>query len=392
VPALLPPIVPPSRRAADLILRTEEATTGYRRGEFVALPHRLYRGDHRWIPPLRSARRDVLRTERHPLLQGADLGVFLSVAQNLGLGDEAVGSLAAWPGPGDFDEGVHAWGLWGLFEAFNVEEVADRLFYEAENWLFEHTPRIGGIRGPWSLEPLVAPGLLTDGFDALPMAFLPYNLPYYPEMIEAQGYEPATTWRAYSLDLPARSHHGERLSAITAGDWREIARVYAAHHDERRGDGAGLVPGLVQWLDHLGGEATLTFNRSWRSAVGRAFGRAIGVEPGAGEEVAACFGVPDLGRGLRLSRGRQLPLGWLLFEIGLRLTRHLRVFPAAIPGDWRAGQLAQLYATLAERAAGAGFRYMHVAPVPDDDERSLDALRIVGALPVQQFTIYEKAL
>ncbi|MGE5602724.1 MAG: hypothetical protein ACM30E_06715 [Nitrososphaerales archaeon] len=390
MPALLP-IVPPSRRAADLILRVEEATTGSRRGEFLAVAHRLYRGDRRWIPPFKSARRDALRPERNPLLDNADIGAFLGVAQNLGLGDEAVGSLAAWPGPGDFDEDSAAWGYWGLFEAMNVEELADRLFYEAENWIFEHTPGIVGIRGPWSLEPLVAPGLLTDGFDALPTAFLPYNLPYYPEMIEAQGYEPAMTWRIYSLDLPSSSRR-EQPPPVTAGGWQGIARLYSAQ-DEAQGGGADLVPGLVGWLNHLSGEANFAFSRSWRSAVGRAFSRALAVLQAEGEEAgAACFGVPDIGGGLRLSRGRQFPLGWLLFEIGLRRTRRLRVFPAALPGVWRAGQLAELYAALAGAAAGAGYRQLHVAPVPDDDERGQAAMAILGAQPAQQFTVYEKGL
>lgn len=383
---MLPPIVSPNRRGANLIFRVEEVDSGYRRGGFVGMAHQLYRGDHRWIPPLKSARWDALRPERNPLLKGSDLGAFLAVAQNLGLGDEPVGSLAAWPG--DFDEVVGAWGFWGLFEAMNVEEITGRLFFKAEIWLFEHTPGIAGLRGPWSLEPLVAPGLLTDGFDALPLALLPYNPPYYPEMIEAQGYEPAMTWRLFSLDLPSR-RHGDRRPLVMR-DWSRIAHLYALQQEGRAGQTVP-VPGLVQWLKELAGGARFSFNRSWRSAVGRAFERATGVVPGEDEEAAAaCFGVPDIGAGLRLSRGRQLPLGWLLFEIGLRGTRRLRVFPAAAPREWDAGQLAELYAELAERAGEAGYRQMQVAPVPDGDERNSRALAALGARPTQQFTIYEK--
>ena len=123
------------------------------------------------------------------MLRNGGLGAFLGIAQNLGLGDETVATLASWTAAGETEDEEAAWGSWGLFEAINVEALPDRLFYEAENWLFEHAAGLVGIRGPMSIEPLVPPGLLTDGFDAYPAVFVPHNPPYYPEMIEGQGFE-----------------------------------------------------------------------------------------------------------------------------------------------------------------------------------------------------------
>jgi hypothetical protein len=383
---MLPPIVPPSRRKEDLVLQVEEAA-GSGRKQLISFPYHLYRGDHRWIPPFGSARLDALRPQRNVLLRGGQSSAFVGIARNLGLGDETMGVLAAWSTQGAPDDEAGAWGRWGCFDALNVEELADRLFFEAETWLFEHAAGIAGIRGPCSPEPLVAPGLLTDGFDAQPIAFLPYNLPYYPEMVEAQGYEPAATWHAYALPLPAPAHRAGAPPSIRAATWAEVAGAYATR-DRVAGDREALVPGLVQWLDHLAGGVEFGFNRRWQSAVGKTFRRAIAVAPG---QDAACFGIPDIGPALRLSRGRQFPLGWLLFEIGRRHSRRLHVFPAAIPSEYRAEQLAQLYGAVAEAAAAAGYRQVDIAPVSDDDERSLEALSAIGAQPRQQFTIFEKS-
>lgn len=390
----LPPIIPPRRREADLIVRVEPATTGSQRREFLYFPRHLYRGDSRWIPPLAAARRDALRPARNPFLQGGDLGAFLGVALNLGLGDDTVGVLAAWPAPGtlDFEDARTRWGCWGLFEATNVEELAERLFYEAENWLFEHTPGIAGLRGPCSLEPLAAPGLLTDGFDAKPVALLPYNPPYYPEMVEQQGYEPGATWRAYALDLPARTMGARPAAPVARETWATIARAYAGREQDTV-DAPDLTPGLVDWLDHLAGGSGFTFSRSWQAAAGRAFRRAIAaVREDAAEGAAACFGVPDTRAALRLSGGRWFLPGRLLYEIGLRRARRLRVFPASAPPGWPNERLAGLYATVAQAAAEAGYLQMIIAPVADDDERTQAALSAAGAHATQQFTIYEKAL
>jgi len=104
----------------------------------------------------------------------------------------------------------------------------------------------------------------------------------------------------------------------------------------------------------------------------------------------ACFGIPDMRTGLRLSGGRWFPPGLLLYEIGLRRARRLRVFPAAAPPGWSREQLGDLYALVAQAAAEAGYAQICIAPVADDDERTRAALSVAGAHAAQQFTIYEK--
>lgn len=385
--AYLPPLLPPSRRGEDLILRVDEAAGRYDRGRFVSLAHQLYRGDRRWVPPLSAARRNAVRTERNLLLAGAGLGAFLGIAQNLGLGDEAAGSIVAWPAPSATRLATKTWGSWGLFESINVPEMPERLFDRAENWLFEHAGGMTGIRGPLSLEPLAAPGLLTDGFDAEPVAFLPYNPPFYPEMVEAQGYEPGGTWRTYEMTLASGSAAGGTLH----GDgWAALSTAYAAEEQARPGRGF-LVPGLARWLAHLAGAAPFGTTWAWRWVVGRAFRNGIAVfqtaETGGR---AAGLGIPDLAPALRAARGRLLPVGWLIYEVTLRRARRLRVFPAAAPSTWRTERLAELYAELARRAGSSGYRQMVIAPVSDEDDRSVEAMGLLGAHPVQAFTVYQK--
>jgi hypothetical protein len=212
-------------------------------------------------------------------------------------------------------------------------------------------------------------------------------------MIESQGYEPGDSWRAYNLGLPSSSYSRGRAAAlppVTADTWREVSQAYTT---PATGGPAGMfIPGLLHWLDHLAGTTRFPFNGAWVRAVGRAFGSALiaGLKDDR-EGPAVCFGVPDIGDALRLSRGRQFPIGWLLFEIGLRRTRRLRVFPAAAPESWQEDRLSALYARIAQAAASAGYRQMDIAPIADDD-RSVAAMSALGAQPAQQFTIYEKTL
>ncbi len=268
--AFLPPLIPPNRSASDLVLRVDRATSRFGRGLFVSAAQRLYAGDSRWIPPLVAFRRSALAARRNQFLAGVELGAFLGIAQNLGLGDEPVGSLAAWPPLPGADAESPTWGSWGLFETINVPEMAERLFNEAEVWLFEHARGLAAVRGPLTIEPLASPGLLTDGYDVRPSAFLPYNQPYYPEMVEAQGYAPYATWRSYACRLPSAEPAQLQTRPITvhSAAWRTVAAAYAGA-SETASHTALLAPGLSAWLAALASGAQFAAgNWEWRWAVG----------------------------------------------------------------------------------------------------------------------------
>jgi hypothetical protein len=192
-----------------------------------------------------------------------------------------------------------------LFDAINLSELAERLFYEAETWLFENTARVARLAGPATMEPLTPGGLLVDGFDAWPAALLPYNPPYYPELVEGQAYERASGWNAWTAPCPsagARALRGrERM------DWRGVVEVYdAVSYAE------DAVPGLRLWLGYLAGTQPFPAHPHLRWTLARAFGRAIISSRGD----ATCLGIPDFAPALRSTGGRLFPLGYGLFLLG----------------------------------------------------------------------------
>lgn len=375
--AYLPPIAPQKKTARDLILHTEEVTSGGDRRALAAVGRYVHRGDPRWMPPLPHARADALRPG-NPLLRGRTAG-FLGIAQNLGLGDETVGAIAAYAEDGEDEDG--AIGRWGLFEAINVTALGERLFYEAETWLFENTPATTSLQGPTSLEPLTPAGLLIDGFDAWPAALLPYNPPYYPEIVEGEGYEPAREWGAWTLACP--SGEGLKRTRRETIDWRAaVAACDSAGYADAR------APGLRRWLAHLAGAETFPAHPRLRWALAQPFGRAVIARVDDG----MCLGVPDFAPALRLTRGRLFPFGYALYRLTLARARRLRVFPAFAPGGWSAARLRDLYAKIAARAGEHGYRELVIAPIDDEDEKSAEALSGLGARVTQRFAVYEKPL
>ena len=274
-------------------------------------------------------------------------------------------------------------GEWGLFDALNLPGLSERLFSDAETWLFEHTRGIAALSGPAGMEPLTPGGLLIDGFDAWPAALLPYNPPYYPEAVEAEGYEPSRLWSVWRFPCPVERTTGARHEAAGGITWERTRAAY---------EGYGLpddaAPGLGRWLEHVARQDGFPAHPHLRWVLAQAFRRALTVTAGDG----VCFGIPDFAPALRLTGGRLFPIGYIVFRLALARARRLRVFPAAAPEGWNAGQLRGLYDSLAGLASRRGYVELVIAPIPDTDTKSAEALDSLGARVIQRFAIYEKTL
>jgi hypothetical protein len=193
LPALFPPY-----RPERLLFAVREAASRADWRQMARLPGRLHRGDPYWTAPARRLRFRAWIPVGDAIGNGNEIGLFLAETRNGVLGNEVVGSVAVWPDGRDESTVMR----FGQFEVINEPEVAQVLLEAAEMWVRERYPA-AVLRGPYALDGKRPPGLLVDGFNMPSGNALPYNPPYYPELLSGAEYEP---WRtAYSFALPATS-------------------------------------------------------------------------------------------------------------------------------------------------------------------------------------------
>ncbi len=149
--------------------------------QFFEFPWVLYKDDPYWVPMLLSMRRDLLDKKKNPAweyMEGQYFGAWR--------GDTLVGTITALVNHRHneiWDENI-AW--FGTFEAYDDQEVVNGLLRSAEEWA---TARgYTTLRGPQSFTTHQETGLLVDGFEQ-PVIEMPYNPPYYKNLIETAGYE-----------------------------------------------------------------------------------------------------------------------------------------------------------------------------------------------------------
>ena len=95
-----------------------------------------------------------------------------------------------------------------LFECENDLDIATQLFARGCEWACSRG--LTKILGPKGFTALDGLGLLVKGFDRRPALGLPYNPPYYQNLIEAQGFTKANEivsgYLGQDIQFPERIH------------------------------------------------------------------------------------------------------------------------------------------------------------------------------------------
>lgn len=148
---------------------------------FFQFPWQHYADDVNWIPPLLSMRRQLLDASKHPAWKYMD-GEFFAAWRD----GQMVGTVVGFINHEHNRYHQENIGFFGLFETVNDLDAAAGLLEAAGEWLRRRG--VDAIRGPASFTTNEECGLLVKNFDK-PMVMMPYNPPYYAELIEAAGFE-----------------------------------------------------------------------------------------------------------------------------------------------------------------------------------------------------------
>jgi hypothetical protein len=181
-------------------IQTTPVTTKQDRDAFLRLPWRLYAGNPNWVPNLLMLQRDLISEKKNPFFDHGEAQLFLARR-----GETVVGRISANIDRRHNEYHNEKTGFFGFFEAENDPEVARALFAAAEAWLRERG--MTASRGPFGFSIDQEVGLLIEGFDLPPMIDMPYAQPFYPALVEGQGYAKVMDTLAYKWQIktpPAR--------------------------------------------------------------------------------------------------------------------------------------------------------------------------------------------
>jgi hypothetical protein len=368
-----------------------EIDPGNRRqvNKFLKLPFRLYKNTPQWVPPLEIDIRRVFNTRKHPFYRKGTAAFFLAERDGEVLGRLAVLNDRLYNTTNHSQEAYFY-----LFECEQDQAIANVLFSRAEDWCRKEG--LNRITGPKGFSILDGFGLLGRGFEHRPAFGLPYNLPYYPALIEAQGFiKTSDTLSGYldaSLQIPEKilrvaellkERRGLHVPELrTRNDLRRMIPKLKELYNGALGGTGGGVPLSDEEVDLLASQL-LWF----------ADPKLIKIVMKGDQPVGFLFAYPDVSAAVQRVKGKVFPFGWIHLWLELRRTKWININGAGMIEGYRGlGGTALLFSQMYQSVAQGRYRYADVVQIGAENDRMLRELREVGVDFYKSHYTYQKDL
>jgi hypothetical protein len=359
---------------------------------FIRLPWRLYADDPRWVPPLLRLLREQLSPRHNPFFQHADVQLFLARRDG-----QVVGRLSA-----QIDHEHNCYhqeqtGFFGFFETENDPEVAAALLSAAEDWLRQRG--MDRVRGPLSFSVNGEAGLLVDGFDSPPQIMMPYNHPYYLDLLEHCGYVKAQDLFAWRWERqPVPEGPARMVKELREMPEVEVRRVEMRHFDEEVrtildlfnqawSDNWGFVPATEAEAKQMAGDLKMIADPE-----------IIPFVEIDGQPAGVALAVPNLNEVIHDLNGKLFPFGFikLLWRLKVRRPRSGRLILLGVKKEFRTRRYAGLAYLLCDEiyrgAMAGGYEWAEFSWTLEENKIINSLIAKIGCVHYKTYRIYEKGL
>ncbi|MDE1192432.1 MAG: hypothetical protein PW786_09875 [Arachidicoccus sp.] len=361
---------------------------------FVDFPHELYKNDPNYVPELFIAQKDLLTPGKHPFHENGVVQKFLAFDN-----DKIVGRIAAITNKNYVSFTGKNDGFFGFFECINDEETAKLLFDTAEKWLREQGVT-GKIIGPVSPSTNEVCALLVEGFNEPPKVMMPYNPPYYYQLIETNGFAKQTDILAYQYlistynDTRMRRLHDlmqKRLQdrnivirKINLKDFKNEAKKIKEVYNSAWDKNLGFTPMTDAEFNYAAKDMKLILDPEF-CIVAEHEGKIIGF----------ALALPNINEALiKVKRGRLLPTGIFKLLTGKKKVKSLRILLlGVIEGYRKAGIEMNFYSTIIDNVKkNKKINEVEASWILEDNLMMRKAIEDINGKIYKRYRIFEKQI
>lgn len=356
---------------------------------FILFPWKIYAGDPNWVPPLILEMKEKLDTKRNPFFEHASMQLFLAIKDG-----EIVGRIAAIIDR--LHNQVHHEQVvfFGLYESINDQEVAQALLDAASLWGKSQGMTV--LRGPMNLSMNDECAFLLEGFDSPPVIMMPYNPPYYIELMDKCGLVKAKDLYAYYM---TRDHETAakvktivdrvkeetkfRLRLVNMKQLDEEARKIQLIYNDAWSRNWGFVPWTENEMKHM-------VKRLKQFADPHLV---IFAEDQANRPIGFAFGLPNYNEILKKLNGRLTPWGIVIFLLNRRRIKGMRAVVFGVVREYQHTGLSYwLYWQLEQNARQRGYEWCEMSWLLEDNVPILRFCESIGGRLYKKYRIYQKEI
>lgn len=339
---------------------------------FVRFGNELYSGNKYYVPDLEFDLRDMFNPSKNPGLEFSDIVPFIAFKDG-----KVVGRIA-----GIINHNANKkWDVknvrFSIIDFIDDREVSLALLNAVEQWGREKG--MTHIQGPMGITDFDKEGMLVEGFDRLGSMSTYYNYPYYPEHMEAHGYEKEVDWLQVLGIVPEEiPDKYTRVSKICSERFGMKIKKINEHDIFKLGYGKKIFDLLNSAYSPIFGYSALSDKQADKFIAD--YFKLINldlvtcVENKEGELIAVGITMGSISRALQKSRGRLLPFGWwhLLKSLKIKMEDTVEMLLiGALPEYQNSGVIAMLFTDLIPVYNKMKFKYAETGPVLETNTKSL---------------------
>ena len=370
---------------SDLVVQPVESRSDQRR--FIRLPWEIYRGDPLWIPPLIHSQKSLLGFLPHPFYRHAEARSFLARR-----GGTDVGRITAIVNHAHNERHGERRGFFGFFECRDDAAAARGLFGAARVWLAARGMTC--VRGPANPSLNYEAGLLVDAFDKPPSFMTTYNPPWYPRLVEDNGFVKVQDMYAYWGEVPMLAtldpklvamrdavleRFGVKLRSLDRRRFVEEVKLYFEIYNGSMQATWGFVPFSEEEILHLA--------RELRHLIVSDLAVVAEVN---GKPVGTTFALLDYNPRIRAIGGRLLPFGLFRLLWNKHAIKHMRLVTANVVPEFQAWGIGLvLLDALVPPVLDWGIREAEFSWILESNSLSRGSLERGGAIRTKTWRMYQ---
>jgi hypothetical protein len=374
----------------DLNIVRIDPSNRKQRKEFLDLPFRIYADTPQWVPMMESDANLMLDAKKHPYYQNSQAAFFLALENG-----HAIGRLSVLDNQWGNQHNNSSEGFFYLFECGKNLAAARGLFDAGFSWAREHG--LTCLTGPHGFTQLDGGGLLVKGFEHRASLGMLYNLPYYPELVEACGFVPI--YDSVSGYIDANIQFPERIIELSERI-QERRGLHIARFESRK-DIKRFIPKLKDLYNGamIGTEGGIPLTDGEVDAIANQLlwfvdPKLVKIVMKGDQPVGFLLAYPDISRALQKTKGRFFPLGWLTMLLELRRSDFLNINGAGMLEEYRgSGGTAILFTEMFKTVKeGNRFKAAEVVQIGTENDRMQREMKNFGIDFYKMHRTYKKDL
>lgn len=178
-------------------LTIKKVTTKREMNDFVEFPETIYKDCPYYVPDLEMDVRNMFNPKKNAGLECSEIQAFVAYDSNV----HPVGRIAGIINHRANEKWKTQNVRFGFFDFVDDLEVSSALLEAVIQWGKERNTT--SIQGPMGITDFDKEGMLIEDFDRLGSMNTYYNYAYYPQHMEALGYEKEVDWVQVRIQIPS---------------------------------------------------------------------------------------------------------------------------------------------------------------------------------------------